>query len=67
MKMIQNISNKLKNQKGQGMVEYALIVALIAIVAIAALTPLGNAIRSAFNGIQTSFDGAASNSADSGA
>jgi pilus assembly protein Flp/PilA len=31
----------LRNQKGQGMVEYGLILALVAVVAITALTTIG--------------------------
>ncbi|NPE22107.1 Flp family type IVb pilin [Fusibacter sp. A1] len=44
---------KLNEQKGQGMVEYALLVALIAIVVIAALLLLGPAIGNIFNNITT--------------
>ena len=38
----------LKNQEGQGMVEYALIIAFIAIVVIAALVFLGPVISDMF-------------------
>lgn len=38
-------------EEGQGLVEYALIIALIAIVVIAALTVLGQNINSSFNEI----------------
>ncbi len=37
-----------KEESGQGMVEYALIIALIAIVVIALLTGLGKGINSVF-------------------
>jgi len=43
----------MKNEKGQGMVEYALLVALIAIVVIAALLVLGPQIAAEFNNIVT--------------
>lgn len=39
----------LKDENGQGMVEYGLIIALIAIVVIAALTILGPKIAQLFN------------------
>lgn len=39
----------LKDENGQGMVEYGLIIALIAIVVIAALTILGPKIAKLFN------------------
>ena len=37
-----------RNERGQGLVEYALIIALVAIVVIAALVLLGPAISSIF-------------------
>lgn len=39
----------LKDENGQGMVEYALIIGLIAIVAVVALVVLGPRIRDLFN------------------
>jgi pilus assembly protein Flp/PilA len=41
----------LKNEKGQGMVEYALIIGLVAIVVIAVLILLGPAISAKFQAI----------------
>ena len=41
-----------KNKKEQGLVEYALLVALIAIVALTSLTELGSKIRDTFGGIE---------------
>jgi pilus assembly protein Flp/PilA len=38
----------LKTGKGQGLVEYALIIVLISIVAIAIMTSLGTSISSVF-------------------
>lgn len=37
------------NEEGQGMVEYGLILGLIAIVVIAALTATGGSLKSLFN------------------
>jgi pilus assembly protein Flp/PilA len=45
-------------EKGQGMVEYALIIVLIAIVVIAVLTLLGGQIRTVFQTIATALGAA---------
>ena len=39
--MLNKFNAMLINEDGQGLVEYALIIALVSIVAIAALRPLG--------------------------
>ena len=39
----------LRNEKGQGLVEYALILVLIAIVVIAALTLLAGKVNNSYN------------------
>lgn len=39
----------LKNEKGQGLVEYALIIVLISIVSIAILSTLGTSVSSVFS------------------
>ncbi len=39
--MLKNFTAMLKNEDGQGLVEYALIIALVSIVAITALRTLG--------------------------
>ena len=41
--------------KGQGLTEYALIIALVAIVAVAALTLLGGQISTIFGNITTAL------------
>jgi len=41
MLMIQMVKAILRNEKGQGMVEYGLILALVAVAAIGAMTTLG--------------------------
>lgn len=43
-KKIKSMFRLLKSEKGQGLVEYALILALIAVVAIAMLTGIGQKI-----------------------
>lgn len=45
------IQTMLNSEEGQGMLEYALIIALIAIVVVVAITPLGNKIALTFNNI----------------
>jgi pilus assembly protein Flp/PilA len=43
----------LREQKGQGLVEYALIIVLVAIAVVVAITALGTQIASVFNSITT--------------
>jgi pilus assembly protein Flp/PilA len=45
-----------KKEKGQGLVEYALILVLVAIVVIAALTILGPIIGNIFNEISNTLE-----------
>lgn len=45
------LMNKVREEKGQGMVEYALIIGLVAIVVIAVLVLLGPAISAKFQQI----------------
>lgn len=45
-----------KEEKGQGMVEYGLILALVAVAAIAALSILGGNIRDIFNRVNDEID-----------
>jgi len=40
-----------KNEEGQGMVEYGLIIALVAVIVIAGISLLGNNIGQVFNNI----------------
>jgi pilus assembly protein Flp/PilA len=42
-------------EKGQGLVEYAIILALIAIVVIAVMTTLGQKVNNTFNNIGNSL------------
>ncbi len=47
----------LRDEKGQGLTEYALIIALVAIVAVAALTLLGGQIDAIFGSITGALGG----------
>ena len=49
------LAHLLDNEEGQGLTEYALILALIAIVAIAALSILGHKVTSVLNTISSSL------------
>ena len=49
-----------RDESGQGLVEYALIIALVAIAVIVALTALGGRINNVFNTIGNEFDKAPS-------
>lgn len=48
-----------KDEEGQGMVEYGLIIGLIAVVVIVALAALGPKIKEKFEEINAAIDGAA--------
>jgi len=50
-----NLNVEKKNQKGASLVEYALLVALIAVVCIAAVTTIGNNANVKFSSIGQSL------------
>lgn len=52
------IARLAEDEEGQGLTEYALILALIAIVAIVALRFLGGAVTSALNTVGSSIGAA---------
>lgn len=43
----------VQEEEGQGLVEYALIIALIAVVAILGIKPVGTWVKGAFDSIAT--------------
>lgn len=45
----------LRNQKGQGMVEYGLILALISIAALTMMTPIGDNLLATFTSVNTAL------------
>jgi len=57
MKAIRNFFEKM-GVDGQAMIEYALILVLIAVVVIGILTTLGGNVNDTFNTISTAFSGA---------
>jgi pilus assembly protein Flp/PilA len=52
------MNRKMKNQKGQGLAEYALIIALVAVVLVGALTTFRTDIEGVFGAITTALSGA---------
>ncbi len=57
--MVANILSRiqLEREEGQGLVEYALIIALIAVMLIAALTAVQGGIEGAFTAITDALGG----------
>ncbi len=57
MNMLSRVENYakgfIKKEEGQGMVEYGLIIALIAVVVIVALVLVGDQLKAIFNTIAT--------------
>lgn len=53
--MLNLLWNYTRSQKGQGMVEYGMILALISIAALAAITPLGPKILAAFTSVNNAL------------
>ena len=47
----QNVKAYVKSQKGQGMVEYGLILALVGVAVVATLTTLGTNISTMFTNV----------------
>lgn len=51
VEMAKNLKAMMKNSKGQGMVEYGLIIGLVAVVVIGALIALGGGLDNIFQTI----------------
>lgn len=49
--MKEKLMGLIRDEKGQGMTEYGLIIALVAVVAIAGLTVLGDDLKAKFNDV----------------
>lgn len=52
---VQSLVASVRDESGQGMVEYALILSLVSVAAIATLTPLGAAVSGIFTEITASL------------
>lgn len=55
MLMVKMMNTILRNEKGQGMVEYGLILALIAVVVIGVMTTMGTDLKTMFTTVSTSL------------
>jgi pilus assembly protein Flp/PilA len=53
--MLKKLMAKMRNEEGQGLVEYALIIVLVSIAVIVALTALGTSVSTVFSTIVTSL------------
>ena len=51
-------SGLLRDESGQGLIEYALIAGLIGLAAVVAMTTLGNNIKNMFSSISSTLSGA---------
>ena len=49
------LTSKVRSERGAALVEYALLVALIAVVCIVAVTAVGTKASAKFNSVQTSL------------
>jgi pilus assembly protein Flp/PilA len=58
LKLYVNFQNLMSREEGQDLVEYALVVAIIALGATAAMKGLAQVISSSFGSISTMFAGA---------
>ncbi len=52
---MKHLAKQLKSEKGASMVEYGLLIALIAVTVMVVLTPLGQAIAGLFNQVVTAI------------
>jgi len=50
-KLMKKVVGFMKNEEGQGLIEYALILALVALLVIVALKFLGNTVANTYNNI----------------
>jgi pilus assembly protein Flp/PilA len=56
-KLMKKVVGFMKNEEGQGLVEYALILALVALLVIVALKFLGNTVANTYNNIGNAMSG----------
>jgi pilus assembly protein Flp/PilA len=61
MKLISFLLEFVRNEEGQDLIEYALLVALISLVCVAALTTAGSQVNTIFENIKNRLTSAAAN------
>ena len=59
MQLVNTVKSFVRNEEGQDLLEYALLVALIALVAIGAVQLAGQSVFTIFNNIETALSNAA--------
>jgi pilus assembly protein Flp/PilA len=59
MRSIDRLISLVRHEEGQDLIEYALLVGLISLVAVAALTLTGTSVNDIFNAIQAKLAAAA--------
>jgi pilus assembly protein Flp/PilA len=59
MKLIQRAVRFVRNEEAQDLIEYALLVGLISLVAVAAITAAGGSVNTIFTSIGTKLAAAA--------
>ena len=59
MSMLLNLVKSVRNEEGQDLLEYALLVALIALIAIGAVTLAGQSVSAIFTNIAGQLSNAA--------
>jgi len=56
-KLMKKVKGFMKNEEGQGLIEYALILALVALLVIVALKFLGHTVANTYNNIGNAMSG----------
>jgi pilus assembly protein Flp/PilA len=59
MKFVQHTLRFVRNEEAQDLIEYALLVGLISLVAVAAITAAGGSVNTIFTSISTALASAA--------
>ena len=55
------LSSRARNQRGAGLIEYALLIAMVSLIAAAAIPSVGNGVAMSFDNAKKQFPGAGYN------